>query len=120
MTNIGENIKKFRIFRKMTQVELGEAVNRSKNVVSNWERGDNTPDLDTLEKICRVLDVTPNMMFGWDRCPEFEQFQEKIKEYNSQLIALGIQKQLIEGKIKKLRDEISKEIAPLRDDYEKV
>ena len=38
MTNIGENIKKFRVFRKMTQVELGEAVGRSKNVVSNWER----------------------------------------------------------------------------------
>lgn len=29
MNTIGENIKNFRIFRKMTQVELGAAVGRS-------------------------------------------------------------------------------------------
>ena len=86
MNTIGENIKNFRIFRKMTQVELGAAVGRSKNVVSNWERGDNTPDLDTLEKICRVLSVTPNQIFGWDICPEYEEHKQKIGEANSKPI----------------------------------
>lgn len=81
MNTIGENIKNFRVFRKMTQVELGTAVERSKNVVSNWERGDNTPDLDTLEKICRVLNVTPNQIFGWEPCPDYERYLQK-KESN--------------------------------------
>lgn len=81
MTNIGENIKKFRVFRKMTQVELGEAVGRSKNVVSNWERGDNAPDLDTLEKICKILKVTPNQMFGWEPNEEYERYRTYLMTF---------------------------------------
>lgn len=99
MNTIGENIKNFRIFRKMTQVELGAAVGRSKNVVSNWERGDNTPDLDTLEKICRVLSVTPNQIFGWDICPEYEEHKQKIASIQNKY-----------EELKKRRDEINREI----------
>ena len=103
MNTIGENIKNYRTFRKMTQVELGAAVGRSKNVVSNWERGDNTPDLDTLEKICRVLGVTPNQIFGWDICPEYEEHKQKIASIQNKY-----------EEVKKRRDEINREIQSLK------
>lgn len=105
MSKIGDNIKKFRIFRKMTQIELGEAVNRSKNVVSNWERGDNTPDLDTLEKLCVVLDVTPNQLFGWDKNPEYERHQERVNEYRLKLAELEQERKRIESIMSKLKSE---------------
>lgn len=109
MTNIGENIKKFRVFRKMTQVELGEAVGRSKNVISNWERGDNAPDLDTLEKLCKILDVTPNQIFGWEVNEEYERYRHHIEAYRMQYRELITQRQIIEKQMAKLREEMEKE-----------
>lgn len=110
MTNIGENIKKFRVFRKMTQVELGEAVGRSKNVVSNWERGDNAPDLDTLEKICKILKVTPNQMFGWEPNEEYERYKTHLMAYKVRFDELTMQRMKIESEMQKLREAMANEM----------
>ena len=109
MTNIGENIKKFRVFRKMTQAELGEAVGRSKNVVSNWERGDNAPDLDTLEKICKILKVTPNQMFGWEKNDEYERYRHHLEAFKMRYRELIAQRQILEKQMADLRKEMERE-----------
>lgn len=111
MNTIGENIKNYRTFRRMTQVELGTAVGRSKNVVSNWERGDNTPDLDTLEKICRVLNVTPNQIFGWEPCPDYERYLAKMNAIKSKIDALSRKKSEIESELEKARQLLKDETA---------
>ena len=45
------NIRNFRIFKGMTQEDLANRIGKSKNVISNWERGDNSPDIDCIEKM---------------------------------------------------------------------
>ncbi|MBQ6094240.1 MAG: helix-turn-helix transcriptional regulator, partial [Lachnospiraceae bacterium] len=45
MNVIGENIKKLRKAKGMTQEELAEAVNVSYQAVSKWENG-GSPDLE--------------------------------------------------------------------------
>jgi transcriptional regulator with XRE-family HTH domain len=112
MNTIGENIKNFRVFRKMTQVELGTAVERSKNVVSNWERGDNTPDLDTLEKICRVLNVTPNQIFGWEPCPDYERYLQKKRAINKKIEELNNKKKEIEEALEEAKKLLKDETMP--------
>lgn len=109
MNTIGENIKNYRTFRKMTQVELGAAVGRSKNVVSNWERGDNTPDLDTLEKICRVLNVTPNQIFGWEPCLEYERYKKRLEMYNNTLAELEQKRDEIEQEMQTVKKKMKEE-----------
>ena len=37
--NIGENIAKLRVFKKMTQAQLSEKINIHPVTLSNWERG---------------------------------------------------------------------------------
>lgn len=96
MKTIRENIRNFRQFRNMTQVELGKALGRSKNVVSNWERGDNEPDLDTIAEICRVLNVTPNQMFGWEKNPEYEDRMARLTKYAEKMTELERKKEEIE------------------------
>lgn len=76
MSKLNENLKAFRIFRRLTQSELATAICKSKNVVSNWERGDNSPDVDSVEMLCKVLKVTPNQLFGWEPLAEYERFKE--------------------------------------------
>lgn len=66
MNTIGENIKRFRIQAKLTQEELANRLGKSKNVISNWERGDNKPDADTIEEICLIFNISPNQIYSWE------------------------------------------------------
>lgn len=66
MSTIGENIKKFRIESGLTQEELATKLGKSKNVISNWERGDNKPDADIIEEICLIFNIAPNQLYGWE------------------------------------------------------
>lgn len=66
-----ENIRNFRKFRGITQKQLAEALGRTKAVISTWENGLHSPDLESCEKMCRIFSVTPNELFGWDECEDY-------------------------------------------------
>lgn len=108
MSTLNENIKKFRELRKMNQKQLADSLQKSRAVISNWERGANSPDPDTIEQICKVLNVTPNMLFGWEKCPDYERFMERMRLYSNKIAALTSEKERIESEIKKYMD-MSKE-----------
>lgn len=73
--NIGSNIKNFRIFRGLKQQDIAEALGRTKSVISNWERGENSPDVESCEKLCKLLKVTPNELFGWEENREYIKYK---------------------------------------------
>lgn len=56
---ISENRKK----QNMTQEELAEKLNVSKNAVSKWERGLNLPDASIMQELCSILKITLNELF---------------------------------------------------------
>ncbi|WP_318767086.1 helix-turn-helix domain-containing protein [Lactiplantibacillus carotarum] len=57
MASIGERIKEFRKTRHLTQVELGQQVSLSAQVISNYERGYSTPSADDIASIAAVLKI---------------------------------------------------------------
>lgn len=66
MGELNENIKKYRLLANLKQEELASMLGKSKNVISNWERGDNRPDADAIGKMCKILHVEPNDLYGWE------------------------------------------------------
>ena len=54
---VGKNIKLFREQKNITQSELAEKLNVTRQAVSNWENEKTEPDIDTLHKIASALDV---------------------------------------------------------------
>lgn len=58
MANISKNIKKLRTSAKITQQELAEQLNVTRQAVSSWEQGKNQPDIQTIEALAKVLDVS--------------------------------------------------------------
>lgn len=42
----------------VNQVQLAEKLGISKGTVNNWVRGNNSPDLDMVPKICDVLNIS--------------------------------------------------------------
>lgn len=55
----GNRIKKFREASNITQEQLGEQINLSRNQVSNLERGTNKLSYKTLTELCDALNVCP-------------------------------------------------------------
>lgn len=64
MSFFGENLKKARKRSGYTQRQLADLIGAKHNSVSNWETGQNQPDTDSIRKICEILSVTPNDLFG--------------------------------------------------------
>ena len=66
MSYLGEKIKELRSLSNLSQAELGRRVGVQRAAIQKYEKGtvDNIP-IKTLEKIARVLDVSPAYLTGW-------------------------------------------------------
>lgn len=63
MSVIGEQIKKYRTEKGITQEQLGQLVGVTTQAVSRWECG-GTPDAELLPRLSEVLDVSIDALFG--------------------------------------------------------
>ncbi len=61
---IAKRIKKARIDKNMTQLQLADAMGVSYQAVSNWERGNSMPDISKLTDLCSILGLTVNELLG--------------------------------------------------------
>ena len=65
---IGENIKRLRTVRNLTQEQLAEALNVSSVAVSKWERGDTMPDISMLPRLAYYFRVSIDELMSYDAC----------------------------------------------------
>ena len=56
--NLGENIKKLRKEKNLSQEQLAEILNVSRQAVSKWESGKIYPDIDNLILLRDIFNVT--------------------------------------------------------------
>lgn len=56
--NLGETIYRLRTEKNMSQGDLADALDVSRQSVSKWETGGSVPDLDKLIKLSEIFDVT--------------------------------------------------------------
>lgn len=61
---IAQRIKRARIEKNMTQLQLADVMGVSYQAVSNWERGNSMPDISKLGVLCDALDLTVNELLG--------------------------------------------------------
>lgn len=66
--SIGENIKRVRKDKGLTQAELGEKLNVTASMIGAWEKGVRNPKLSTIRKIAIALDLSLMEIVGenWD------------------------------------------------------
>jgi len=106
--NINENIKNFRIFRGIKQQELATQLKKSKSVISNWERGENSPDLESCQQLCKILRVTPNQLFGWEPCPDYEVWKKEISKNERMINDLELKIKTLTDQVTQLKEEQNK------------
>lgn len=81
--NIGENIKRIRTQKGLTQKELAKSIHVTPTTIQNYENSRRKPSVDTLDKIAKVLGVTINSFtFNYNFC--YELLMRLIKVLNTE------------------------------------
>jgi transcriptional regulator with XRE-family HTH domain len=78
--NIGNNLRRYRRGRDITQEDLANVLGVSFQAVSKWERGEGYPDITLLPAIAAYFIVSIDELFGMDETRKNEKIQEYIKE----------------------------------------
>lgn len=74
---IGDNIKKLRLEKNLTQEALADFLGITFQSVSRWERGESYPDITMLPTIASYFNVTVDSLLGINKADN----EKKIKEY---------------------------------------
>ena len=77
--SIGENIKRLRRERDITQEQLAEIFNVSCQTISRWENGNYLPPVEMLQELSKLYAVSINELLCGERI-EQENYQEKAEE----------------------------------------
>lgn len=74
--NLGEKLFKLRKDKGLTQDDVAEKLNVTRQTVSKWETNQSTPDFDKILPLCELYDISPNELLK-----EKEQ-EEAVKDKN--------------------------------------
>ena len=61
---LNQQIRSLRLSRKMSQVELAQALHVTKQSVSNWENDNIQPSIEMLIKLAAVFSVSTDYLLG--------------------------------------------------------
>lgn len=65
--DLANNIRFYRKAFQLTQEELAKKLNGKKSLVSNYENGYSTPDIETIIKLADIFDITIDELVGRER-----------------------------------------------------
>lgn len=80
--NLGENIFNLRKKKGLSQEQLGEYINVTRQTISNWELGETTPNPEQLKLLSKILNVSIDELLDNDIK---EILEEKIS--NTEMLA---------------------------------
>lgn len=82
---IGENIRKFRKERNLTQKQLGERCGIDEANIRKYELGNANPKFETIQKIAKALEVYLGDIYEDGNLPNsktFDEYYQTIKQEN--------------------------------------
>ena len=90
MNIVSNSIKKLREERGMTQDELAEKLNVTRQAVSNWETGKTQPDIETLTRLAEIFDVSvERIIYGSERKERIVQVSRNVQVGPKEGIGMG-------------------------------
>lgn len=70
MRDIGANIRRARVRRKLTQDDLAQTVHTTRQTISNYETGRSRPDVETLQRLADALGVELTELLDGEPSPD--------------------------------------------------
>lgn len=79
--SIGENIKRLRRERDITQEQLAEIFNVSCQTISRWETDSSYPDIEMLPVIANFFNITVDKLMGMDENLEAKKVEKYLSDF---------------------------------------
>ncbi len=79
--NIGENIKKLRAARGLTQKELAEQLGFTSQNISKWENGSSMPDIPTVVTIAQFFNISLDVLL--ENEPKLDVLKQEVNCFNT-------------------------------------
>ena len=100
----GDNLKKIRIIKKLSQEALAEKVNVSRQSVSKWETGDAYPTMNNLLELCKIFHCKINDLVN-DTIVDIDSLGDEVK---TKVVSLNKEEQKKMKALSKIISIISK------------
>ena len=63
MNSLGERLFKLRRNKKLSQEEVADKLNVTRQTISKWETNQSMPDFDKVVPLCELYGITPDELF---------------------------------------------------------
>lgn len=80
---LGENIKRLRREKEITQETLADFLGVTFQSVSRWERNEGYPDITTLPVIARFFNISVDELLGVNKAENEEEIKKLLKEHDN-------------------------------------
>ena len=90
--NIGEKLYELRKEKHLSQEEVAEKLDVTRQTISKWETNQSTPDFDKIKPLCELYEISADELLTGERKEKTNQPEnkQKIKEKRAKGIALGV------------------------------
>ncbi len=76
--NVKRNLGYYLSLKEISQKELAEKLNVSQSAITNWIKGKNSPDIETVVQICDILDISVVDLFGTARNDQYTEQEKRV------------------------------------------
>ena len=90
----GRKVKNLRKLHNYTQEKMSELIDIDVRQVARIEAGESLPSVETLQKMAKILDVTPNDLLNFDN-NETNSSKLSLKSDINDILSLAKEEQLI-------------------------
>ncbi len=105
MANYGATIQKLRKEKGLTQAELGNKLSVSAQAVSKWENNFSQPDLDTLQGLAEVFEITVDDFVKLSNGEKINVEQENDERTVEREVAVTTAQQAVEQPLVEKKEE---------------
>lgn len=90
--NIGEKLYELRKGKNLSQEEVADKLNVTRQTISKWETNQSTPDFDKIKPLCELYEITADELLTGEKKEKKEQplNKQEIKQERAQGIAAGV------------------------------
>lgn len=89
-TDFGEKLKALRTERGLTQEQLAARLYVSRTAVSKWETGGGSPNLDSLQAVARLFDVSVDDLLSTDDLIVLARDERRSTARSSGMLSFGL------------------------------
>lgn len=80
--NIGQKLFELRKSRNLTQDDVAEKLEVTRQTVSKWETNQSTPDFDKIVPLCELYGITPNELLTEEKQKQETDINESNEEFS--------------------------------------